>query len=81
MRYAIYVPNFGASLGDPSVLVSLAVAAESAGWDGFFLWDHVVRPDETVLADPWVTLGAVAARTSSIRLGPMVTSLGRRRPW
>ncbi|MET9629384.1 LLM class flavin-dependent oxidoreductase [Lentzea sp. NPDC006480] len=81
MRCAIYVPNFGASLGDPSVLVSLAVEAESAGWDGFFLWDHVVRPDETVLADPWVTLGAVAARTSSIRLGPMVTSLGRRRPW
>ncbi|MEU0881300.1 LLM class flavin-dependent oxidoreductase [Lentzea sp. NPDC005914] len=81
MRFAIYVPNFGASLGDPSVLVSLGVAAEEAGWDGFFLWDHVVRPDETVLADVWVTLGAVAARTSSIRLGPMVTSLGRRRPW
>lgn len=81
MRYAIYVPNFGSSLGDPSVLVSLAVAAEEAGWDGFFLWDHVVRPGESVLADVWVTLGAVAARTSSIRLGPMVTSLGRRRPW
>jgi alkanesulfonate monooxygenase SsuD/methylene tetrahydromethanopterin reductase-like flavin-dependent oxidoreductase (luciferase family) len=81
MRFGIYVPNFGSSLGDPSVLVSLAVAAEQAGWDGFFLWDHVVRPDETVLADVWVTLGAVAARTSSIRLGPMVTSLGRRRPW
>ncbi|WP_112268369.1 LLM class flavin-dependent oxidoreductase [Lentzea terrae] len=81
MRYGIYVPNFGSSLGDPSVLVSLAVAAEEAGWDGFFLWDHVVRPGEPVLADVWVTLGAVAARTSSIRLGPMVTSLGRRRPW
>lgn len=81
MRCGIYVPNFGSSLGDPSVLVSLAVAAEDAGWDGFFLWDHVVRPGESVLADVWVTLGAVAARTSSIRLGPMVTSLGRRRPW
>jgi alkanesulfonate monooxygenase SsuD/methylene tetrahydromethanopterin reductase-like flavin-dependent oxidoreductase (luciferase family) len=81
MRCAIYVPNFGPSLGDPSVLVSLAVSAEEAGWDGFFLWDHVVRPGESVLADVWVTLGAVAARTSSILLGPMVTSLGRRRPW
>jgi alkanesulfonate monooxygenase SsuD/methylene tetrahydromethanopterin reductase-like flavin-dependent oxidoreductase (luciferase family) len=81
MRYAIYLPNFGSSFGDPLVLVSLAVAAEEAGWDGFFLWDHVVRPGESVLADVWVTLGAVAARTSSIRLGPMVTSLGRRRPW
>lgn len=63
------------------MLVSLAVAAEEAGWDGFFLWDHVVVPDEPVVADVWVTLGAVAARTSSLRLGPMVTSLGRRRPW
>jgi alkanesulfonate monooxygenase SsuD/methylene tetrahydromethanopterin reductase-like flavin-dependent oxidoreductase (luciferase family) len=81
MRCAIYVPCFGSSLGDPSVLVSLAVEAEAAGWDGFFLWDHVVVPDEPVVADPWVTLGAVAARTSSLRLGPLVTSLGRRRPW
>ncbi|WP_394619247.1 LLM class flavin-dependent oxidoreductase [Lentzea sp. JNUCC 0626] len=81
MRYAIYVPSFGESLGDPSVLVSLGVAAEEAGWDGFFLWDHVVVPDEPLVADVWVTLGAVAARTTSIRMGPMVTSLGRRRPW
>ncbi|MFD5829721.1 LLM class flavin-dependent oxidoreductase [Lentzea sp. NPDC060358] len=81
MRYGIYVPSFGSSLGDPSVLVSLAVAAEEAGWDGFFVWDHVVVPGESVVADPWVTLGGVAARTSSIRLGPLVTSLGRRRPW
>ncbi|WP_330275685.1 LLM class flavin-dependent oxidoreductase [Lentzea sp. NBC_00516] len=81
MEYAIYVPSFGSSLGDPSVLVSLAVAAEEAGWDGFFLWDHVVVPEEPVVADVWVTLGAVAARTSRLRLGPLVTSLGRRRPW
>jgi alkanesulfonate monooxygenase SsuD/methylene tetrahydromethanopterin reductase-like flavin-dependent oxidoreductase (luciferase family) len=81
MRCAIYVPNYGSSLGDPSVLVSLAVEAEAAGWDGFFLWDHVVQPGESVVADVWVTLGAVAARTSSILVGPMVTSLGRRRPW
>ncbi|GGM91454.1 luciferase-like protein [Lentzea pudingi] len=81
MRNAIYVPSFGSSLGDPSVLVSLAVSAEAAGWDGFFLWDHVVVPGEPVVADVWVTLGAVAARTSRIRLGPLVTSLGRRRPW
>ncbi|MEU7478775.1 LLM class flavin-dependent oxidoreductase [Lentzea sp. NPDC042327] len=81
MRFAMYVPCFGPELGDPAELVSLAVAAEEAGWDGFFLWDHVVVPDEPVVADVWVVLGAVAARTSSIRLGPVVTSLGRRRPW
>lgn len=34
-----------------------------------------------MVADVRVTLGAVAARTSRVRLGPLVTSLGRRRPW
>lgn len=61
MRFAIYVPCYGESYGDPAVLCSLAVEAEAAGWDGFFLWDHVVVPDEPVVADVWVTLGAVAA--------------------
>ncbi|WP_439658047.1 LLM class flavin-dependent oxidoreductase [Lentzea sp. HUAS TT2] len=79
MRFAIYVPCYGDAYGDPSVLVSLAVEAEAAGWDGFFMWDHVVA--EPVVADPWVTLGAVAARTSSIVLGPMITPVPRRRPW
>ena len=79
MRFAIYVPCYGDAYGDPAVLCSLAVEAEAAGWDGFFMWDHVVA--QPLVADPWVTLGAVAARTSRLRLGPLVTSLGRRRPW
>jgi alkanesulfonate monooxygenase SsuD/methylene tetrahydromethanopterin reductase-like flavin-dependent oxidoreductase (luciferase family) len=79
MRFAIYVPCYGDTYGDPEVLCSLAVEAEAAGWDGFFMWDHVVA--EPLVADPWVTLGAVAARTSSIRLGPMITPVPRRRPW
>jgi len=32
------------------------------------------------MADPWIVLGAVAAKTSRIRIGPMVTPLPRRRP-
>jgi alkanesulfonate monooxygenase SsuD/methylene tetrahydromethanopterin reductase-like flavin-dependent oxidoreductase (luciferase family) len=79
MRFAIYVPCYGESYGDPAVLCSLAVEAEAAGWDGFFMWDHVVA--QPLVADPWVTLGAVAARTSSITLGPMITPVPRRRPW
>ncbi len=79
MRFAIYVPCYGDTYGDPAVLCSLAVEAEAAGWDGFFMWDHVVA--QPLVADPWVTLGAVAARTSSITLGPMITPVPRRRPW
>jgi alkanesulfonate monooxygenase SsuD/methylene tetrahydromethanopterin reductase-like flavin-dependent oxidoreductase (luciferase family) len=75
MRFGVNVPN----VGDPAELVELAVAAERAGWDGFFVWDHLnALPD---MHDPWVVLGAVAARTSRLRLGTMVTPVPRRRPW
>jgi alkanesulfonate monooxygenase SsuD/methylene tetrahydromethanopterin reductase-like flavin-dependent oxidoreductase (luciferase family) len=80
VRHAIYLPPFG-SFGDVHTLVGLAVAAEEAGWDGFFLWDHIQYADPVPLADAWVTLSAIAASTSTIRLGPLVTPLPRRRPW
>lgn len=67
-------------LSEPRVLVELAVAAEERGWDGVFLWDHIVyRPPVRALADPWVALSAIASHTSGIRLGPLVTPLPRRR--
>jgi alkanesulfonate monooxygenase SsuD/methylene tetrahydromethanopterin reductase-like flavin-dependent oxidoreductase (luciferase family) len=62
------------------VLVELAVAAEARGWDGVFLWDHIVhRAPVSAVADPWVALSAIASRTERLRLGPMVTPLSRRR--
>lgn len=79
MRYALNVPNFGA-FADVRALAQLAHEAEEAGWDGFFLWDHIGGwPAPT--ADPWVALAAMAMTTSRIRLGPLVTPLPRRRPW
>lgn len=79
MRYGITVPN----LGDPATLVELALEADRAGWDGFFPWDHIRFSTEfpAPVVDPWVTLGAMAARTERIRLGTMVTPVARRRPW
>ncbi|MBP2471367.1 alkanesulfonate monooxygenase SsuD/methylene tetrahydromethanopterin reductase-like flavin-dependent oxidoreductase (luciferase family) [Crossiella equi] len=78
MRFAIYVPCYG-SYGDPALLGELAVLAEESGWDGFFVWDHLVATPP--VADPWVTLGAVAVRTSRLVFGPMIVPLPRRRPW
>ncbi len=80
MRFAISIPNFGA-YAEPSRAVDLAVTAESAGWDGFFLWDHIVIADGVPVADPWVVLGAIAQATSTITIGPMVAALPRHRPW
>ncbi|TCO61928.1 LLM class flavin-dependent oxidoreductase [Actinocrispum wychmicini] len=79
LRYGVYLPPFG-PLGDPKALVELAVRAEAAGWDGVFLWDHVVT-DAMPIADPWTTLGAIAQATERVLLGPTVTPLPRRRPW
>ena len=78
MRFGLDLTIFG-ELADPKLLADLAVEAEAAGWDGFFLWDHVVSTFDPRVTDPWVALSAAAVRTSDLRLGPMVTPLARRR--
>ncbi|MCU0270271.1 MAG: LLM class flavin-dependent oxidoreductase [Acidimicrobiales bacterium] len=69
-------------MDEPATLVDLGVAAESSGWDGVFLWHHVMgTPDFPVpLSDAWVVLGALAVRTERIRLGTVITALPRHQP-
>jgi alkanesulfonate monooxygenase SsuD/methylene tetrahydromethanopterin reductase-like flavin-dependent oxidoreductase (luciferase family) len=83
MQFAIYVPNFD-TFGHVSTVVELARAAEAAGWDGFFLWDHLLPDEDSQLgpvADTWIALTAIAGATSRLRIGALVTPLARRRPW
>lgn len=82
MNYGIYAPNFGEELS-ARVLADLAQEAEAAGWDGFFLWDHILhsKSQRVPLLDPWVTLAAMAMTTQRIRLGTTLTPVARRRPW
>jgi alkanesulfonate monooxygenase SsuD/methylene tetrahydromethanopterin reductase-like flavin-dependent oxidoreductase (luciferase family) len=81
MRYGISIPNFG-TWAEPGTMVGLARDAEAAGWDGFFLWDHIRFTATPVpVQDPWVLLSAIAAQTERLILGPMVTPLPRRHPW
>ena len=82
MFYGIYTPNFGAET-TPRLLADLAAEAEDFGWDGFFLWDHIVysRKQKLPLYDPWVTLAAIAMRTERLRIGTTVTPIARRHPW
>ncbi|GAC1353917.1 MAG: LLM class flavin-dependent oxidoreductase [Ktedonobacteraceae bacterium] len=85
MHFAIDLPPFG-PFSDPHLVAELAHEAEEAGWDGFFLWDHInyklAGATEPIgIADPWIHLAAIALRTKRMKLGPMVTPLPRRRPW
>jgi hypothetical protein len=82
MQYGVYVQNFG-DYGDPNNLIALALDAERAGWDGFFVWDHILmyRHSDIPFVDAWIALAAIAARTERIRLGPVITPIARRRPW
>ena len=79
-RRGIFVAPFE-ELSEPRLVAELAARAEARGWDGFFLWDHVAyRKPVRALADPWVTLSAVAMATERVIIGPLVTPLARRRP-
>ncbi|MGD9795779.1 MAG: LLM class flavin-dependent oxidoreductase [Acidimicrobiia bacterium] len=80
MRFALSVPPFD-ELADAALLADMAHDAERAGWDGFFLWDHILRREGVrPIADPWIALAAIAMRTSTLRIGPMITPIVRRRP-
>ena len=81
MKQALAAPCLSA---DPAELVELAVAAEAAGFDGFFLWDHMVFANDgegPAIIDPWLVLALIAARTERIAIGTMITPVSRRRPW
>jgi alkanesulfonate monooxygenase SsuD/methylene tetrahydromethanopterin reductase-like flavin-dependent oxidoreductase (luciferase family) len=79
MHYGIVTANLG-DYADPRVAVRLARAAEAAGWEGFFVWDHLGFVRGVPSGDPWVILSAVAASTTHLKLGLAVTPLARRRP-
>jgi probable F420-dependent oxidoreductase len=69
---------------EPDELVELGVRAEEAGFDGFFLWDHILFAndgDGPDIVDPWLVLAVIAARTRNITIGTMITPVSRRRPW
>lgn len=80
MKFAVWLPLFDA-LSDPLEVARLAASAEETGWDGFFVWDQLWwRPPIQEVADPWITMSAMATATERLLLGPMVSPIARRRP-
>ena len=88
MRFGLQVPNFaddvkpGALFGG---VVEMATAAEESGFDSVWVMDHFFQlppmggPAAPML-DSYTLLGALAARTSTVRLGAMVTGVTYRNP-
>ena len=69
MRYGAVLPG-----GTAPEQLEQAVLAERAGWDGVFVWEAAYG------VDAWSLLAAMAARTSRVRLGTLLTPLPWRRP-
>jgi alkanesulfonate monooxygenase SsuD/methylene tetrahydromethanopterin reductase-like flavin-dependent oxidoreductase (luciferase family) len=81
MLYGLILPNVG-TYGDARTLANLARLAEEAGWDSFFLWDTLhYHAEEKAVCDPWIALAAIAMQTERIKIGTMVATPTRRRPW
>jgi alkanesulfonate monooxygenase SsuD/methylene tetrahydromethanopterin reductase-like flavin-dependent oxidoreductase (luciferase family) len=70
MKTAVILPG-----GTADEQLEQAVLAEKAGWDGVFVWEGPYG------VDAWTLLGAMAAGTSRVKLGTLLTPLPWRRPW
>jgi len=61
----------------------IVVAAEDAGWDSAWTWDHllaIMGPWEQPILEGWTTLAGLASVTRRLRLGLMVGANGFRNP-
>jgi alkanesulfonate monooxygenase SsuD/methylene tetrahydromethanopterin reductase-like flavin-dependent oxidoreductase (luciferase family) len=79
--------RFGAQLwsqsGDWPGFLGAALAAEEAGWDAVWTWDHlqaIFGAPEQPVHEGWLAMGAVAARTSRVQVGLMVGANTFRNP-
>lgn len=83
MRLGLFGINVGPFATDPSAAVTIARAAERAGWDSVWTGEHFVLPDpprpdspapaETAFLDPWIALTAIACHTETLLVATGVT--------
>ena len=87
-KYGLNITNFG-TYSDIEILMDLCRDAEKVGWDGIFLWDHMIfstrlknnNQNNIPFVDPWIALTAISTITTRVKIGTYITPLPRRRPW
>jgi alkanesulfonate monooxygenase SsuD/methylene tetrahydromethanopterin reductase-like flavin-dependent oxidoreductase (luciferase family) len=80
VRIGLTLPSF---VDDPETPIAVAHAAETAGLDAVFVYDHVWRgdpPNRRPALECFTLLGAVAAETSTIGVGTLVARATLRPP-
>jgi alkanesulfonate monooxygenase SsuD/methylene tetrahydromethanopterin reductase-like flavin-dependent oxidoreductase (luciferase family) len=89
MKFGLFAINYG-TCADPDVAVGVARHAEAAGFESVWTGEHVVLPDPQPpratlpptlpLLDTVVSLGLIAATTTTIRVGSGIIVLPFRNP-
>src|SRR5438105_14300925 len=89
IRAGLQIPNFTYPDVAPDELfervAAVAVAAEESGFDTVMVMDHfyqlpLLGPPEHEMFEAYTLLGALAARTSTAKLGTLVTGVTYRNP-
>jgi alkanesulfonate monooxygenase SsuD/methylene tetrahydromethanopterin reductase-like flavin-dependent oxidoreductase (luciferase family) len=80
VRFGVQFRNFPSDLGDSLFdrMAEISRECESLGFDGLFMIDHLMlRPpisyESQAIPECWNVLAYIAARTSSVRLGSLVS--------
>jgi len=88
MHFGLQIPNFTLGVPDDQLFESvagLAVTAEAAGFESLWVMDHFYQLPALggapqPMLESYTLLGALAARTTRIRLGALVTGVTYRNP-
>src|SRR5580700_7638908 len=69
VKFGLTLPNRGVVIGVTTVaeMLQLAADAESSGWDSVWVGDSIFAKPRL---DAIVLMGAIAARTTRVRIGP-----------
>ena len=83
LKFGVFLPFYAFQTKTPNEyyeqLKTIVLGCERLGYDSVWLDDHLMYNNWPIL-EPWITLSALSALTSKIRLGTMVTCNAHRDP-